>query len=667
MSKAWWSKGYFSDYWKKSTTHSSSTTHHSSTTSWGSSGSGSYGGSISYYDDDYDWRDAYRSRYRSSLGYTSGRLTEATRFSFSSSITEGKGLLERAFREARDLVVILDFPFKISLQISSMGDEVDYGYGSRGSRRLFIPTNVLDDTSYSIDERVTICCGQAIHEAAHLKFTEYRILDSFIKKLVNERVFTTEDGTGEVIKKKHISFLKSLINIIEDERVEDLLLTERPGYNDFIEKAKAYSYKQFIKNTKSDSGKTEAFLNNLFRLIRYPEGIDENIISEYNEGFEKIQSHLSPLPDSTKKACIAGYKIYKEILTIFKDLKLSETEISESLSSVGDIASALYSICLYGSDIDSSSTSSADGFTVSDGRTCSIVETRTRGSDERKMLAKLIVGTAEKGTKDKVYFEKAKGNKSTYLKVAEEVSPYVGAIKRLINNTDKNYTFNIHGCRSGLLDESKLAEAYQGVPQVYMRQGKVTTNGSTVCVLIDESGSMSWRDKDVTARKAAILLNEAFKDLKGVDLYIYGHTADVVFSGSTEIRIYKEGKKACDPYGLSASCARVENRDGTAIYEVGKRIRKFTNNHVIMFVISDGNPAAYDYYGASAARDVRQNVTKLENDNFTVIQISIDTVSDVSEMFTNYIDLTHDLSKFPRNLGKIIKKAVVSDKKTIVT
>ena len=663
MSKAWWSKGYFSDYWKKSSSTSSHSGHKSGYWGGGSS-SYVYG---SYDDDDYDWREAYRSRYRSSLGYSSGRLTETTRFNFSDSIKEGKGLLERAFREARDLVVILDFPFKISLQISSNGEEVEYGYGAGNTRRLFIPTKILDDNNYSIDERVTICCGQAIHEASHLKFTEYKVLNNFLSELVKNKLIN-DGGSKEEINETHIRFLKSLINIIEDERVEDRLLTERPGYNDFIEKAKTYSYKMFIEKTKSDSGKVNVFLNNLFRLIRYPEGIEDSVIEEYREGFEKIQSHLSPLPNNTKESCIAGYRVYKEILSIFKnDLKLSELEISKSLSNSGRDAETLYSVCLYGSDIDSSSLDTYGSFGVGGERTTSIVDTSIRGSEERRMLAKLIVGTAEKGTKDKVYFEKARGNKYTYLNVAESVSPYIGAIKRLIKNTDKNYTFNIHGCRSGLLDESKLAEAYQGVPQVYIRQGKVSTNGSTVCVLIDESGSMSWKDKDVTARKAAILLNEAFKDLKGVDLYIYGHTADVVFSGSTEIRIYREGNKSCDPYGLSSSCARSENRDGTAIYEVGKRIRKFTDKHVIMFVISDGEPAAYAYHGREAIRDVKHNVELLEKDDFTIIQISIDTVSKVSEMFTNYIDLTKDLSVFPKLLGKIIKKAIVRDKKTIVT
>ena len=56
--------------------------------------------------------------------------------------------------------------------------------------------------------------------------------------------------------------------------------------------------------------------------------------------------------------------------------------------------------------------------------------------------------------------------------------------------SNRNYEFNIHGCRSGLLDEAKIAEAYQGVPQVYIRKGKVETSNSAVVVLIDESGSM---------------------------------------------------------------------------------------------------------------------------------------------------------------------------------
>ena len=60
-----------------------------------------------------------------------------------------------------------------------------------------------------------------------------------------------------------------------------------------------------------------------------------------------------------------------------------------------------------------------------------------------------------------------------------------------------------------MLDTNKLAEAYQAVETVYSNKFKRTTPGLDVCVLIDESGSMSGTNIS-SARKCAILLNEVF-------------------------------------------------------------------------------------------------------------------------------------------------------------
>ena len=260
MSKAWWSKGYFSGYWGKNST---STKKEKEDTSWKGS---------SYEKDDWDWKSSYKSRYRSSLGYSTSRLSDTVSYyntysSFyykkSSDIEASRIILERAYKSARDLVIVLDFPFKIRIQLASTDSDFGGFYDLKQSRRLFIPTAVLDESKYTEAEKINICSGLAIHEAAHLKFTEINVLNRFLEKLVNEKIF--ED---EKIEKGHVEFLSSVINIIEDERVEDKLLTERPGYTDFIDKAKSWSYRKYIEMTKSSSGKIEAFLNNLFRLIR---------------------------------------------------------------------------------------------------------------------------------------------------------------------------------------------------------------------------------------------------------------------------------------------------------------------------------------------------------------------------------------------------------------
>ena len=66
------------------------------------------------------------------------------------------------------------------------------------------------------------------------------------------------------------------------------------------------------------------------------------------------------------------------------------------------------------------------------------------------------------------------------------------------------------------------------------------------------------------------------------------------------------------------SCARWENRDGVAIWEVAKRVRKFTQNPCIMLVLSDGQPAAFDYHGGYARRDVKKKVEEIEKMGYPI-------------------------------------------------
>lgn len=612
----------------------------------------------------YDWKTAYKSRFRSSLGYSSSKLSESIGYGYGYSLrtkdsTEKERILiEKTYKAARDLVIILDLPFKISIQLTSKGEEMERG----NYRRIFLPTSILDEKEYSVEERISICSGQAIHEAAHLKYTELSVLEGFLSRLSKSDV---EVSPGEEIKAdtlNKVSFISSLINIVEDERIESFLLQERPGYIDFIDKAKTYQYKKFIENKSSSSGKVTAFLNNLYRLIRYPEEIEDEVLKNYSDYYQKIKNILTPLPKTTKDSCISAFRIYKVLLEIFQDLKLTEKQMNYELKNVINSFGSGYSGVLYGFDKDS-------GVSPSKNRVYSELE-----KGDGKLLAELVKGIAVK-TENETYFKIAKGNEAYYKKLARSISPYVNAIKKVLKTSNRNYEFNIHGCRSGLLDEAKIAEAYQGVPQVYLRKGKVETSKSAVCVLIDESGSMySYGDRcsvlkiDV-ARKAAILIQEALKGT-GTDLYIYGHSADEIYSGATEITVYHEGNNPLvSPYALSEVGAKYENRDGIAILEVAKRVRSKTKDQILMFVLSDGVPCAHGYYGTESENDVRSKVKKIEGMGFTVIQVTIDTLNEESckRMFSNIIHLENNLSEFPKRLGKVIKKSIMENRKTEVS
>ena len=652
MSKFWGSSGgyrsYWWDYWSSEKKETEKEEHEET---------------------EYDWRTAYKSRYKSSLGYSSSKLSESIGFgsswyggysSYSSRTADDtektRVLIEKTYKAARDLVVILDLPFKVSVQMTSGGGEMEFG----DYRRIFLPTKVLDDSTYTEADKISICSGQAIHEAAHLKYTELAVIESFKNKLLSgERV----EGVKAETEAK-IEFIKCLINIIEDERVESLLLQERPGYIEFIDKAKTYQYKGFIENQKSSSGKVTAFLNNLYRLIRYPEGIEDEVLKNYATYYERIKDVLTPLPETTKDSCLSAYRIYKVLLEIFKDLELSVRQEDCELRMVIKGFQSGVTEPLYGFDKDSGGCPSIDQVYSELGKS---------GKDGGKLLAELVKGVAIK-VENETYFRTAKGDEKSYRSIVSSISPYINAIKKVLKTSNRNYEFNIHGCRSGLLDEAKIAEAYQGVPQVYIRRGKVETSNSAVVVLVDESGSMSggrhsYYSKIGMARKAAVLIREALKGT-GTDLYVYGHSADSIYSGATEITIYQEGKSSnISPYALSEVQARYENRDGTAILEVAKRVRKKTSDPILMFVLSDGLPCAREYWGRPAEEDVRSKVKKVEAMDFTVVQVTIDTMNDENckRMFSNVIHLENDLTDLPKKLGKVIKKAILNNRKTEIS
>ncbi len=662
------------------------------------------------YDDFFDNRSSVFTSTSKSWGYTS-------------TLGATEQVIMSAYRSARDMIVVLDLPFSVGIKINayeSDGEEKSESVGIKGQlgtlycsevcpfregrvdRVIFIPTSYMDDKAKTKEDKISIFCGLGLHETAHLLHTNLKVITNFERNISSHlKAVDREDGDRDDKKdiysgeeRGHIRNLILLIfNMIEDERVEDLLLTTRPGFLDFISKSKQYLYKKFvdeisgIKITNEREIELKDYLINLFRLIRYPDEIDETVEKTYHKSFAEIKKIMTPLPQTTADVCKKAISIYKSIKRDYKDitlkLKSDDSEFQRIFESILD--SAINSITkdvVIGSD-----GSLYSRLSTNFGRSKRVGATRANVASHDvnahgDLFEGLFSGIVEKGESSKTYFtaEKSDTDRAKYIKLAKDISPLIPSIRKLVNNIDKNYEFSIYGCRSGKLDENKLAEAYQGVPQVYIRKGEVKTNKTTICVLVDESGSMGRSDsmysyscnKAYLARQGAILLNEAFKDCPGIDLYIYGHTGDLrSFGGTGTTTIYKyreggRGKQNTD--SLTHITGRCQNRDGTAIYETAKRVRKFTQNHCIMIVLSDGEPAAEGYYGMSAIRDVRSNVKKVQNTmDMEVIQVCIDTVEGAEDMFDNVIDIKGDIGNLPSLLGKILTKLIQKDKVTTTT
>lgn len=613
-----------------------------------------------YYDDEDDgrWgRSIFRKSYKSSVG-NSGELSRTINrsswygesyYSYSSVGKEEDAqlskLIEKAYSSVKDMITIMDFPFQIRVNLNEKNDESssysDYFSEEKrdnSERRIAVPSKIFDSTEDN-ETKINAFCGFGLHEAAHLRYTYLRVYLNFLSFISGK--YTFEEG----------EIIKIFINLLEDNRVEDLLLTERPGFQDFIDCAKSYNSKTLEEKLNiMRERKLILFFKTLIGILRFPGLIEEEVLEEYSEVYKEVQEKITPYPENLKDICSVSESIFK----IIKEKKLSDidpAELKKILFLINDTES-ITSI-MYGVDLDS-------------GRKIDKSKVSRLLSSKDSLTMKILEGTVERGDSDKVFFEKPKGDRNDYLRDVRAVQKYVPRLKKILTGTDKNYDFNIQGCRSGILDTTKLAEAYQGVPQVYLRQGHVRTNKSTICVLIDESGSMGGK-KEILARQAAILLNETFGKSLGVDLYIYGHTADIGSIGYINLSVYREGSHYNPKFSLSKSCAKSQNRDGDAILEVAKRVRKFTKENCIMFVISDGSPCANGYGGIPAIKDTAAKVKEAEKLGFGIIQISIDAVYRVEDMFDTYIDIGYNLEEMPKLLNEIVKTKVIKTKHTTVS
>lgn len=594
-----------------------------------------------------------------------------------------KELITRAYSLGRDTIVAMDLPHPVQVRISKKESCTD-------GKQVFIATKVFDEKGMDTSEKLDVFLGLAIHEGCHVLWTNFNI-----RMLSDSRLY------------------RSIANVLEDERIEVLCGEERPGFANFLEKSKAYYfdlyYKRVTEKTLEEHGTLlEKFFDMFLKIIRYPKYLDENLIIKFYKYLVRIKDVLTPYPDSTENVHKAAKKIEEIILEFYADemtkeekRKAEEKRKSASEGGEGEKSSAGDSGDPDSGEDDSEESEEGDGSEKSEGERGEESEEETRvyspgdwevraklaedasketfketerifapekSEGERDLsaeikrdreFAEVVEGSITLGSNRDVIFTKAALTSSStvrYQESLDRVRRFVPAISKVLKAHAQEYRYILHGMRSGKLDTGKLAEAFQGVPTVYLREGEVKTDKISVCLLVDESGSMGGT-RERAARDTAVLINEAIGSVANVDLFLYGHTGDIRREGTTEITIYKEhgfdSRKA-----LGSISAKWQNRDGTAIYETARRVRKQTKENVLMFVISDGAPAAIGYGGRSAIEHTRQMVVKAESMGFSIVQICINPCYDPKLMFRHFVTLTN-METLSLDLNKVVKAALL--------
>jgi Mg-chelatase subunit ChlD len=545
---------------------------------------------------------------------------------------------------------------------TKLSNKLDPGTGT-----IMLPTDLLDDKKHGElpkGVRSDAFLGGAIRNAAISAFESERNANAI--QSVRYEV-AREDSKSSDPTTKITGLFQT---VLHDERTDRKVAEKFPGYSRFISKYKEYKFNNSYEKQEFENDYQE-FMDLVLRMIQFPGSVEDELVDKYASHINDVRDIMDTyggIPDTFKDTELLGSRLAQYVLNMVPP---SPPPPPDGGGGEGEGEGDGSGTPPPGGAPPMTAEEKAESLVKAAKEYAESMLTEKDGSSKDEMMDAVdqVIEDAgagqEEGASDKkTYFKVVEDDKHAYMTARDSVDrAKANTVANLLKRKARDFKFSIKGMRSGRLDTNKLVEARQHVPTVYERMGEVKTDKLAVCILIDESGSMSGSKID-KARQAAIFLNEAFGSQPDVELYIYGHTADHNHSESTEIMVYRE-PGVRNKYNLGNVRARSNNRDGHAIFQVGKRVRKFSKNPVVMIVISDGQPAASDYGGTQGMEHTRKMVLKTEGLGMQVIQVAIDSVSS-EKMFKNYIKMTK-MSTFPNDLVNFLRVRVNKNIKEHVT
>lgn len=550
------------------------------------------------------------------------------------------------------------------------------GDSATNGEKIVVATDYFDDKKLSIGDKIDILTGFSIHEASHINYTDDQAHEAFINSMpVQLR-----------------ALMHSIWNILEDERIEYLTGEERPGLSDFIAVVKDYCWSKYGEGKASiNEGITEViprFVNVLLAAVRFPSMLQEADIVEHYEQLRQIRNVLTPYPLSTEGVFDATRRILDIIKNIIKEQLQQEQEKkdqqpqqesqqNDQSGQDGQPGQGSPGGAQGNPGQNSQGSQNATNRRKPSAKEVSSALEKALGTEQmQKVLQKVkeatesnsssaqdkqanclknapngdtmyVNGEAEKnpgggaGHSEIRYAIQVKGNENAYKAALRKVKPYIPAIKKALTCKTQARDYELRGERSGKLNTHKLASLRSGNRNLFTKQGEVTCSRASVCVLIDESGSMNCQRKKA-ALEAAVLIREAVKDIDNLDLYIYG------FGGDT-MKVYAENRKT-SRWALGS----IDNSGGTptgAAMEIAyKKMSKHPNPAALMLVITDGEPSIRDTVIAADE--------KLRKKGVIPVGIGIAGCSAVTRIFKESI-VYDDLNVLASELGKITKKRLL--------
>ena len=581
---------------------------------------------------------------------------------------------------------------------------------------LFTKKNEYDDLEIATDNPVIV-------DAGLLKYSD-KNLDVFSGLAIHEKLHCiySKDIFGWLEKNKYKIgdseteryLLKLITNIIEDEYIERRLQETCSGYVHYITACKKY---YFDKSDIEDESKITEFgeiINTLMLLVRYPSRLGETRRKKHAEHIQSFMKELGKGLESRKHTIRCIKNIYSYLIKLGKSMAPDNSITKNMLNDIDAQAraSAEQFIQNYKDEMQEKHWKEL----VADGTIKQMYDEEKKSQSEflkRNLEAKLrnpleslmtyehisklkglqdyklerigISYSTEKkinelekseyletklsddlafsSSQKLVSWQKAKCSETAsnlYLKGVTDMRSEILKLKRKVDLYGNTNRITMYNQKRGRIDKRRLHRIPMGLDDLFKAVSVKQDKPLDICILVDESGSMGYNCmKD--ARNSAIAIKEALSDNSQLDLWVFGHSADEIKEGQTEMIEYHSPSTHHKSITMGDMKSRYENRDGNAILASAIKIENESENNgkKLMIVLSDGQPSANLYRGEKAISHTRDSVKYVEKQGWEVIQVGFGQCTDevMSKMFTNYVRVD-DTSNLGNKLSKIIRKVL---------
>lgn len=233
----------------------------------------------------------------------------------------------------------------------------------------------------------------------------------------------------------------------------------------------------------------------------------------------------------------------------------------------------------------------------------------------------------------------------------------------------------VSGLKMGKLDAKKLAECQAGNFHIYYtEQENQTTRPFSVCLLMDESGSMHdgyspdhetcYKGKQAHQIQIAKILWKTFSSILPPDkIFVYGHSSssEGYSREYPHLRIYNDKYNHCFEETIDGQVNNIwsGNFDGPAIESVYEKVREFTNDNIIFICISDGLPCASGYGGMTAVDEMKKVIEKCKRDGFVTIGIGV-YLGAIKEIY-QYHTIIEDLDLMAKQVSTLVNTVVKTE------